>query len=145
MNASEERSGQQAVALGWLGVIPFIALAAAGWWPAVPLWTSGAFVAYSAIILSFLGGIRWGRAMSQGAPSHEYLRAVMPSLLAWPTLMLPLDTAVPALALGFVIAVIIDTRAETLSAPPWFARLRVGLTLVVLACHALVWLNLPHR
>ncbi len=129
--------------LGWAGVLPFAVLAAAPWWPAMPIWANGAFVAYSAVILSFLGGIRWGRAMAaQSADGREYARAVMPSLLAWPCLMLPLDTAVPALALGFMVVAMIDTRGETLPAPPWFPRLRLGLTTAVVACHGVLWLNL---
>jgi hypothetical protein len=142
MTPGEDRSGGTAVWLGWAGVLPFVALAVAGWLPGVPIWTDGAFVAYSALILSFLGGIRWGRAMTHGASTQEYLRSVMPSLLAWPTLMLPLDTAVPALALGFVLVAINDSRGETMPAPPWFARLRVGLTLVVVLCHGAVWMAL---
>lgn len=130
--------------LGWAGVLPFAALAAAAYWPQAPIWANGAFVAYSAVILSFLGGIRWGRAMAAASgDAREFARSVMPSLLAWPCLMLPLDTAVPALALGFVVVAMIDTRGETLPAPAWFPRLRLGLTAAVVACHGLLWLNLP--
>lgn len=142
MTAAAVQGSLQGQVLGWAGVVPFAGLAAVSWWPQSPVWAHGAFVAWSAVILSFLGGIRWGRAMSQGADAREYARSVMPSLLAWPALMLPLDTAIPALALGFGVVLMIDTRGETLASPPWFPRLRVGLTLAVLACHGLAWLSL---
>lgn len=142
MTAGTGQGSLQALILGWAGVLPFAALALVGWWPQSPVWAHGAFVAWSAVILSFPGGIRWGRAMSQGADAREYARSVMPSLLAWPTLMLPLDTAIPALALGFMVVLMIDTRGETLDAPAWFPRLRVGLTLSVVACHVLAWMSL---
>lgn len=133
----------QAVILGWLGVVPFVALAVLGWTPQPPIWGNAVFVAYSAVILSFLGGIRWGRAMSQdSAAPVEFLRSVMPSLLAWPALLLPLDTAVPALALGHAVALIFDTRADQLPSPAWFRRLRIALSLSVIACHGVVYLNL---
>lgn len=140
--AEQGTSVRAAVALGWLGVLPFFALAVLGWTAQAPVWANAVFAAYSAVILSFLGGIRWGRAMSNEAEPVEYLRSVMPSLLAWPALMLPLDTAIPALALGHGLALMIDTRAEKMPSPGWFRRLRIGLSLSVIACHGLLYLNL---
>ena len=39
-----------------------------------------AFIAYSAVILAFLGGVRWGAALGD-AQWRPLLRAVLPSLL----------------------------------------------------------------
>lgn len=77
-------------ALGWSGLLPFIggALAVA---VAPPAWHETALralVAYGAVIVSFLGGIHWG---SPADAAHDGARrwGVMPSLLAWPLLLVP--------------------------------------------------------
>ncbi len=77
-------------ALGWSGLLPFVggALAVA---VAPPVWHDTALralVAYGAVIVSFLGGIHWG---SPTGAAHDAARlwGVVPSLLAWPLLLLP--------------------------------------------------------
>ena len=135
-----------AVRLTWFGLLPFlIALAAWGWglrWPsagdAPDLLAVGqrAFLLYSAVILSFLGGVRWGRAMAAGSASAGYVLAVLPSLWAFPALFLPPEWAVAALAAGFALALWFDTSADPLPATPGFRRMRVGISAAVLVCHA---------
>jgi Protein of unknown function (DUF3429) len=77
-------------ALGWGGLLPFVggALAVA---VAPPAWHETALralIAYGAVIVSFLGGIHWG---SPTGAAHDAARlwGVVPSLLAWPLLLLP--------------------------------------------------------
>jgi Protein of unknown function (DUF3429) len=77
-------------ALGWSGLLPFVGGALAvsvgppGWHDAA----LRALIAYGAVIVSFLGGIYWG---SPTAPKQDGARVwgVVPSLLAWPLLLLP--------------------------------------------------------
>ncbi len=71
-------------------MLPFVggALAAA---VAPPSWHDAALralLAYGAVIVSFLGGIHWG---SPTGAAHDAARlwGVVPSLLAWPLLLLP--------------------------------------------------------
>jgi Protein of unknown function (DUF3429) len=77
-------------ALGVAGLLPFVAGAAAlAFGP--PAWHDGAaraLLAYAALIVSFLGGIHWG---SPTGAAHDGARlwGVVPSLLAWPLLLLP--------------------------------------------------------
>jgi Protein of unknown function (DUF3429) len=76
--------------LGVAGLLPFIVGAAAvALGP--PAWHDTALralVAYGAVIVSFLGGIHWG---SPTGGAHDASRAwgVVPSLLAWPLLLVP--------------------------------------------------------
>jgi hypothetical protein len=124
--------------LGWAGVAPFLGLAALAFLPAQRAQALSAFLAYSAVILSFLGGLRWGRAIAAGAGTGQYLRAVVPSLWGWAAwCLLPPDQALAALAAGFVLAGAWDARGDALPAPDAFRRLRLGLGLSVVACHAL--------
>lgn len=65
-----------------------------------PLWADPPQVAYGATILSFLGGVHWGLAMTNvggelGAKMNDqrYLWSVLPCLMAWPTLAMPVPHA----------------------------------------------------
>ena len=56
-----------------------------------PAWHDAALrvlIAYGAVIVSFLGGIHWGSPTS-AAHDGARLWGVVPSLLAWPLLLLP--------------------------------------------------------
>ncbi len=76
--------------LGVAGLLPFIGGAAAvALGP--PAWhdtAARALIAYGAVIVSFLGGIHWG---SPTGAAHDAARVwgVVPSLLAWPLLLVP--------------------------------------------------------
>lgn len=130
--------------LGWAGLLPFFAALAVWAWALqtgqaeVAAQAQKAFLVYSAVILSFLGGVRWGRVMSAGAAAPGYVLAVLPSLWAFPALLLPPLQAVAALGCGFALALWFDTRADPLPATPGFRQLRQGLSLAVIAAHALV-------
>ena len=123
--------------LGLAGLVPFWGLAAACW--AVPVWgydrpqVDRALVTYAAVILSFLGGIRWGlatREPDQAGVAGQYAVAVLPSLLAWAALLLPEPVRLAVLgllALGLWPADLALARARL--APPWYGRLRGILSL----------------
>lgn len=99
--------------LGYAGLIPFVLLALAMWVvePQLQAWVAIAMASYAALIVSFLGGIHWGLAWQAGQAGHpaerhalrgHFIWGVMPSLLAWPGLLMP---AYAGLAwLGFLLA-----------------------------------------
>ena len=132
--------------LGLAGLLPFLVSAAAAWlapiaWQVLAI---RAFLGYGAVILSFLGGVQWGVAMCRERPGEDAFRvrmllAMVPSLVAWPALLLHPLTGAWVLVAGFVLV-----RGHELSRegrarlPDWYQSLRTLLTLVVLACHALV-------
>jgi Protein of unknown function (DUF3429) len=92
----------------------------------------GALATYGALILSFLGGIRWGLALSMGkasAANREFALSVVPQLLAWASLALPAPWDLRALAaLVLALGVADLALARQGGAPAWFGRLRLGLT-----------------
>lgn len=100
------------------------------------------FVAYGATILAFLGGIRWGAALS--LPNfHNLGMAVAPSLLAFLALLLDPAMAVNVLGTGFVVVGIFDRlRRLDDTWPAWFRALRTQLTLAVVSLHLIVALSL---
>jgi hypothetical protein len=90
---------------------------------------------YAALILSFLGGGRWGLAVSKSAPDTSTISlSMLPSLVALALVALPADARVLQL-LGLALALIgqwaWDLRSPGL--PQWFPRLRTVLTLGAVA------------
>lgn len=121
--------------LGAAGLIPFAGLAAmhlGGW--GGPLGWSPDFVRmglalYGTIILSFLGGVRWGLAVAgMEAASRNYAISVIPPLLGWLALALAQPWDLRALGFLHVGLGLLDygltCRTE---APEWYGNLRLGL------------------
>lgn len=121
--------------LGLAGVLPFLIGAAWAWilgGGETADWLLRAVAAYAAIILSFLGGVHWGLALRDAeADSSHYIISVVPSLLAWLALLLPLGPALALLTICFVGQLVVDLLR--LQLPAWFRNLRALLTLLVVA------------
>ena len=122
--------------LGLLGLIPFWALAVGLAQTGLRPWDmaalDSALVTYAAVILSFLGGIRWGLAVArserQDAALH-YIISVVPSLAAWMLLVLPEPLRLSCLGGLALLLAPIDRRLVPAGyAPPWFGQLRLILS-----------------
>mgnify|MGYP000067787154 CR=1 FL=1 len=124
-----------AVITGWVGVIPFVAGAIG------PMVISdfglAAFIAfatsvYGALVLSFLGGIRWGMAMGPLYGSERttgFLLSLVPPAAAWLALVLSGLEGQALLIAAFILQAWLDVRAVGEGrAPLWFAPLRIRLT-----------------
>lgn len=124
-----------ALLLGLAGLIPFFAAAGAQWasLPLLPPETGLKLaIVYGAIILSFLGGIRWGTAIGpydSARQGMEFSASVLGSLAGLAAAFLP---AIPALALliaGFLMQGLWDVMSvDAGRLPAWFGRLRMILT-----------------
>ena len=121
--------------LGVGGLLPFALGAVLLWWPieAVAEFGTRLLGAYGAVILSFLGGVRWGRLLGDEARLERWLPltlSVLPSLVAWAALLLPPDAMFATLAVGLVLQYLIDRDAvESGELPIWYGRLRLPLTI----------------
>ncbi|MEM6906904.1 MAG: DUF3429 domain-containing protein [Pseudomonadota bacterium] len=117
--------------LGLAGVIPFASFALAAWMVPGPL-TLAVLGGYGAVILSFMGGCRWGLAaagMGEGPAFLPLALSVLPALYAWIALLLPWPWAGVALALGFALLLVADLAlAREGGAPPWWPALRWPLS-----------------
>jgi hypothetical protein len=134
--------------LGLAGLLPFVASLAVTWmapiaWQVIAV---RAFLAYGAVILSFLGGIQWGVAMCREDTDEAGFRtrmllAMVPSLVAWSSLLLHPITGVWVLAIGFVLIRLFElSRKGGARLPDWYQSLRRLLTLIVVVCHGLlIW------
>ncbi len=90
--------------------------------------------------MSFLGGVHWGLGIgSQSSADNAKLPArlilsVIPSLVGWAALLVAETTGLFILAIAVATMLWVDIRATRLGqAPPWYPRLRIPLTGVVLA------------
>jgi len=124
-----------ALALGLAGLVPF-AVGAASLWTPLPILTADLglklVTIYGAIILSFLGGIRWGTAIGpydgrrQGL---EFTTSVLGPLAGVAAAFLPAVPGLTLLIAGFLLQALWDvTSVESGRLPQWFGRLRMVLT-----------------
>lgn len=145
---AEPASGAHRAAnrLGMLGALPFVVLSlwlvgSAGGHP----WRATTIVLlteYAAVVLSFLGGIRWGLAMRQAGPTRTLDMAVtvLPPLVAWASLSVPLPYTFPVLAAAFAAHGAWDAFAvHAGAAPGWYGTLRGMLTAVAVAALVLAF------
>ena len=127
-----------ALALGYAGLIPFVAGAVATWLLAGEARLQAAFwlAAYAAVIVSFLGGIHWGLGMLRGDAAH-FAWGVVPSLVAWPALLLPPAPALGVLSAAVLVCFVVDRRVYAACGLQAWLALRLPLTAVAaLSCAA---------
>lgn len=128
--------------LGYSGVLPFALLAVLHFYGERQTEVAAlrGFSAYGAVILSFLGGIRWGVASSGGrfgglAP----VLSVVPSLWAFACLLWPDPVfAVWGLTVGFAVVAIADRWNPPPGGANWMIVLRTRLSSAVIACHGIM-------
>lgn len=128
------------LAFGFGGLAPFGGLAAL-----VQLAPEGAAVwrtalaHYGAVILAFVGALQWGYAVEQQARGarawRRYGWSVLPALVGWGSLQLPIAIALQVQAAMLVVSVAVDRAfAATFAAPAWLMPVRYTLTAVAAAC-----------
>lgn len=120
--------------LGLAGLIPFAGLAMLLWLvPAWRDWASPMLTGYGVVILSFMGGCRWGLAaagMGDGASLKPLAISVVPALYAWLVALLPHADAQVLLAFGVLALLTADLMlARSGGAPAWWPALRWPLSL----------------
>jgi Protein of unknown function (DUF3429) len=91
---------------------------------------------YGAVILSFLGGVRWGVALARG-PAAALIGSVLPSLAGFGALFMDVMPALLVLIGGFALQMAWDALSSR-DLPDWFIRMRLAVTIAVIACLAAV-------
>jgi Protein of unknown function (DUF3429) len=146
----DRRIPPAALLLGVAGLIPFMWSASTYLSPGLSGWASqwlppmflGAYVGltYGTIILSFMSGVLWGFATKAAGreASIAYVLSVIPALWAFFMVTDASANSTIFLAAGFVGLLLLDAMYSAWGlAPLWWLRLRVMLTVVVLACLAI--------
>lgn len=131
--------------LGWSGVLPFAGLSAAlvagADLPMIE--ASDALRGYAVIILSFMGAVHWGLALSavaeRSTPDRTeawlYAGSVVPALAGFLALLVGWSAGLALLAVSFIALFAVDARLVRAGiAPRWYLRLRLHLTAAVVVC-----------
>jgi hypothetical protein len=123
--------------LSLAGFVPFgfLALAMLLLGPLHPMHTvlTDAFRVYAAVILSFLGGIRWGIALrTESARPAALVLSVVPAAIGWLAIFAPPVISIGTLLLAFCAQGAWDSRTfHSGGGLIWFARIRIISTLLV--------------
>lgn len=131
--------------LGYAGLIPFIAipiLIIVGLLDAYLGYLH--FVQYSAIILSFLGGIHWLDALQNKRKNHQLYASMLPSIIAWLSLVFLDGTMLLSmLSISHISVLIYDKYVLALEKDILidYTQLRVVLTTVVVISHLIMVYN----
>ena len=131
-------SGNEKIAkiLGYAGLIPFIIFSIGSWIEIPYLYnTIYVLITYAAIILSFMGAIHWGMAMSKtdNKQNKYFITSVIPALAAWFSLLIPEFFSLIVLLIGFILLISYDLAVEKPQGfPNWYIPMRIKLTFVVL-------------
>lgn len=128
--------------LGYAGVIPFLVLLVfltqdkpffLDTAISLSIWLG----IYAAVILSFLGAVSWGVALAkqtQLTPQRTnqlLIYGVLPSLLAWFSLLLPINIALAVMAGLIVLAYLADLKMLSPLVSSQYLRLRFHLSITV--------------
>ena len=102
-----------------------------------------AFTQYSAVILSFFGGIHWYQAICEPKNSHQLYVAMLPSISAWLS-MLIFDIKITLFVLSVSYLLILMYDKHYLRLPKQlvigYTKMRLNLTTVVIVSHMLmIW------
>jgi hypothetical protein len=116
---------------GMAGLIPFLAPPLAGiLFPAIRPVAAEVLAGYSALILSFLGGARWGQAVVRPAPGIGMISlAMLPTLAGLALLLVPSGlrrAQLLALAVALALHWLWDITGANL--PLWYSSLRTKLS-----------------
>lgn len=111
-------------------------------------------VGYGACILSFLGAIHWGFEIAGYGGNvgiKRYIYGAAPALIAWPSILLPVDFALIAHFITFTGVWFADSAAARSGfAPGWYNQYRFLLTFIVCSSILLTlivsgWLGDPQQ
>lgn len=129
MRSLEQTAAFHARLAGYGGLAPLVVPVLVMW--ADPTWAEPAVTVqhtYAALILSFLGGIYWGVALNHRSGGWIWLSA-LPSLWAWPALLMTPVSATWMLMMGYALMFLLDQAAHQRGwIRRWFYRLRLTLS-----------------
>ncbi len=120
--------------LGYGGLIPFFGCAfLVYWFDQAEFWVFAIHL-YAALIISFLGAISWGLALSNQDMPRSLREAlfywgVAPAILGWICLLLPQAVRVGPLLVLFLLTLAVDTYfSKRLALPKFWLKMRISLT-----------------
>lgn len=131
-----------AIVLAYLGLIPFVALPILALVGVLEYYRSYLmFVQYSAIILSFFGGIHWLDALQNRRKNHQLYVSMLPSIIAWLAIVsIDGNVLLSVLSVAYIAMLMYDKYVLALDKDiviP-YTVIRTVLTSVVVICHLIM-------
>lgn len=132
----------QAKYLGYAGLVPFLALNIALFtqvYPSTLIYIL--FTQYSAVLLSFFGGIHWYDAVSSKRSGHQLYVAMLPTIVGWICLsQTGAHWVLGVLSMSYLLVLFYDKQVLTLPKDMVveYTKLRMTLTTVVVLSHAVM-------
>ena len=140
---SDSVASHPAALLGYAGLLPFAASALGIWLPATRGFAVISLLAYGAVILSFIGAVHWGVALTRPqATLGRYVFSVIPALIGWLAFMVAPDNGLVIIAIGILAVWLIERQFYAEPLPAWYRTLRLRLTGGVLLCLLVGWWGL---
>ncbi|MBL4891831.1 MAG: DUF3429 domain-containing protein [Rhizobiaceae bacterium] len=99
------------------------------------------FKTWSAIMLAFMGGVRWGASVftAPDSPSKMSAATLLP-VAGWLALFISGPFGILALLLIYCAQGAWDSFSASLShMPQWYAKVRIIFVLLIVACHMIVF------
>ncbi|MFC3120629.1 DUF3429 domain-containing protein [Agaribacter flavus] len=128
--------------LAYLGLIPFIGIPILIFSELLSAYSGYVyFVQYSAIILSFFGGIHWYDALQKKRTNHQLYVSMAPSIVAWGALIfLEGSMLLSVLSIAYIAILMYDKYNLELERQVVieYTFLRIVLTTLVVLCHFLM-------
>ncbi|GAB2683017.1 DUF3429 domain-containing protein [Aliiglaciecola sp. 3_MG-2023] len=127
--------------LGYAGLTPFIFLPFFILWETVSYFEGvGFFIQYSAIILSFLGGVLWFDGINNKRSIILIYLAMLPSIVGWLSVIwFPPEAALITLACSYILVIFYEFKLSSLAT--WYKSLRIRLTAITVGSHLMIiWL-----
>ena len=143
-----DSKNETATFLCYIGLVPFVGLSLLLWLPFdlpfnIKASVLDAFLLYSAIMITFLGGIHWGLALSlRYAPPLQLVFSMIPALFAWMGFLLPAFMGVLILIGCYGTQLFFDRELYQQS---WFVKLRTKTSIVVAVCLLAVLVHVIFR
>ena len=131
--------------LGYAGLIPFVSIPILVMIGLVDAYLGYLhFVQYSAIILSFFGGVHWLDALQNRRKNHQLFVSMLPSITAWLALMFLNGTALlSVLSISYIGILMYDKYVLALEKDILidYTQMRILLTTVVVFSHLFMAYN----
>ena len=139
--------------LGYLGLVPFLTSGVLVWFTQFHTYAVKSLSIYAAVILTFIGGVHWGIAMhtlqnknqSKTNARNQFIFSVIPSLIAWMTIVFTNSSGLVIIALCFGMFWLIGKLYFQEYLSSWYIQLRTHLTWI--ACFSIIigWFGTLYR
>lgn len=124
----------------YVGLLPFIGLAAWLWLYPVTGAAARVLAIYAGVALAAIGAVHFGWALGEHAGHRRYGWSAAPAVAGWILASLPVGIGLPLLAAALIGAWYSERRWFAAALPRWYLLLRTQWSWLAAACLAAAWI-----